>query len=255
MAALVEHKVIERKDGKAFVHQITWDELKPQITWDELKPHIPEMELDEKETKQLALLLEKKYRPSIYSFEIPTEAVREVMTTIVKNRQGAELKKGDIVKFSFINMKQDGICFWDGEKVIHPYDDPNSDYFGVPSIFPLPEFPMDYWCDIGVNFIGWSQGDFYLSFEEKNIKTIKEIEWYYNDEKHKLTVYRDEASRYCVVSLYDTDEERGHNWQTFLNTHRGIPYYNMEGDTFQPLINEYIDADKTVVIPWKIEFP
>ena len=51
------------------------------------------------------------------------------------------------------------LIFWDGEKAIMPEEE-ESNYYSIPSVLAVPEFPVDYWDDCGFN--GWSNvGDLY----------------------------------------------------------------------------------------------
>lgn len=144
----------QRNPARAFLHIITWSEM---------KPFLPRLAAAGVECAGLEAVpeIEADGTHADFSWDDIAQihpAITQVLTEILLARH-ASLKRGDAVRMQFIGYRCYGIYFWDGKHVIPPEEE-DSDYFGLPSAFKVPtEFALDYWDDVG--FVGWSHhGDY-----------------------------------------------------------------------------------------------
>ncbi|CAH6418904.1 Hypothetical protein POVN_LOCUS628, partial [uncultured virus] len=112
-----------------------------------------------RDAEELTLLMEQE---DLKSFSIAEEVINDrepleakIATDILHMREKIDLKRGDLVRFAFLDQDASTAegpcwappsCFYDGERVLPAELDENDEYAVVPARFKVPtEFPADYW--------------------------------------------------------------------------------------------------------------
>jgi hypothetical protein len=211
----------DRQEGKAFLFVIFFEEFIPYL--DELS----NLSEDDKNT----MLEEYKDSGEDSEFygiiEDESLEIADIITKIIKERSdGIQPKKGDVIRLRFLQIRQLGTYFWDGEKAIIPEEE-TSDCYCIPSILSIPEFPVDYWDDCG--FTGWSNmGDFYYDTSDMKLEECK-----INDLSKEITLYRDMNSDYYVL-MYNGEDKKA-TMKRFVDSGRCFGAFYEDGSCYGKL--------------------
>jgi hypothetical protein len=212
----------ERQTDKAFLFIVSFEEFIPYL--DDLE--IPEEDKD-------AMLEEYKLEgedSDFYSIiDDESQEIADVITKIIKERGShtVQPKKGDVIRLAFIRTRQFGTYFWDGERAILPEEEESSDFYCVPSVLSIPDFPLDYWDDCG--FVGWSSfGDFYYDTSDMKLEECKVPHL-----GAKVSLYRDMNSDFYVLMFNGEDKEE--TMRRFVSTGRCFGAFREDGSCYGKL--------------------
>ena len=231
-------------ERKAYQFNISWDEVKDIFK--------KELDIDDLDWLDLNEYIEDKDQKFL-----------DVMSIFFNSRNNEVMsKKGDVIYLEFIDYRNEGYLFYDGEKVIYPGRECGSEYHdNVPSIFKVPEFPPDYWDNIKFIFNNMETLIFDID-ENTKFEHIKEfmfkIKGGIKENIVYTKIYKESKYGYYVVFLSYNDEFQfvydnfiKNKVFTYLaNKDLTDNYYDNEKICFTDYeeIKKYVDIKKTIFV-------
>ncbi len=113
------------------------------------------------------------------------------------------IKRGDVIRFKFVDYRDDGYFFYDGKRVIPPE---KIDGFGsIPSEFKIgAEFSVNYWDKCSKIFRNSTVGGLYYDVKSAIFVLFKTFECL----GRRADVYKDKNTEYQIVAIDGADFDK-----------------------------------------------
>ena len=216
------------------------------VTWDEIKEYF-----DNEEDYEYT-----KFGEMFAQNTGPDENFLNILTKFFNSRNNEITpQRGDILYLSFVDYRQYGRFFYDGEKIIRPGNECGSDYYNIPLQFKFPsEFSPDHWNKTG--FLGYCTNCLPFDVDKNtNFTFIKNID----SEDTIVKIYQESKHNYYIIfsinkefsSFEDCFQEFKENGLCFYIQTRVIEDYDLSdylNDEICDEFEKYVDIEKTIFV-------